>query len=192
MSDKNVKRILILLIVMGFVIVGSVTVSTSYALLEDAEKSDSENVITAGYISVQLTEYFDNIGNINLLSDKEGLISDTTYNFNVKNTGTASSKYTLYLNNETPSNYQGKVLEDKYIKVGLEVNGEEKGPFNLKEAKNKLINEEVIEAKELISFKMRLWFDDKYKNEINNNLDAKTFLKLKVSTAQNVDLSEEE
>ena len=192
MNDKNVKRILILLIVMGFVITGSITVGTSYALLENTEKSDSNNVMKAGYVSVQLTEYFDTIGKISLLSDKEGLLSDTTYNFNVKNTGTASSKYTLYLNNEKPTSYHGKLLDDKYIKVALQVNGEEKGPFNLKEINNKLINEEVIEAKELISFKMRLWFDDKYKNEINNNLDSKTFLKLKVSTIQNVDVSEDE
>ena len=192
MSDVRVKRILIIIIISAFLLVGTITVGTSYALLEGSDKSDKNQVINAGYVSVQLTEYFDSIGKINLLSDKEGILDDNTYDFNVKNIGTASSKYSLYLKNVVPEDYKGKVLDDKYIKVGLEVNSEEIGPFNLNEINNKLIDNQLIEAKELISFKMRLWFDEKYKNELNNNLDAKTFLKLNVKISQNIDNYEDE
>ena len=187
MSDKSVKRMLILLIVMGFALAGSFAVGTSYALLEDQIKDENVQTVEAGTVSVKLTEYFDSIDNkISIMKDEEGLLSDNVYDFNVKNTGTGSSLYSLYLNNDIPKDFQGKVLDNKYIKVGLEMNGEESGPYNLEEVKNVLVNKQKIEPKELISFKMRIWLDEKYKNEINNNLDAKTFLKLSATLNQDL------
>lgn len=188
MSDKGVKRMLILLIVMGFVIVGSLSVGTSYALLEDQIKDENTHMIEAGSVSLELTEYFDSLNTkISLMKDEEGLLSDNVYNFNVKNTGSVASLYSLTLKNEVPSDYKGKVLENKYIKVGLEANGIEYGPYNLETIKNILVDKQKIESKELINFKMRIWLDEKYKDEVNSNIDAKAFLKLNVKSVQEVE-----
>lgn len=187
MSDKNVKRFLILFIVIGFVVLGTFSVGTSYALLENSTKDEDSQVIQTGNVSVKLSEYFDSIDKkITVMSDKEGALSDVSYEFKVKNTGTASSLYSVSLINAVPSDYVGKVLDYKYIKVGLEINGVMQNPVNLKEVNNLLVNNQRIEAKELISFKMKIWFDEKYKNELANNLDAKTFLKLNVKANQDI------
>ena len=187
MNDKSVKRMLILLIVLGFVMIGSLTIGTSYALLEDQVKDQNTHAVKAGNVSIKLSEYFESINNkMSLMDDGEGLLSDDIYQFNIKNTGTASSLYTLTLKDKVPDNYKGKVLNNKFIKVGLEINGEESGPYNLAEVNNILVSKQKIETKELISFKMRLWLDQRYKYEISDNLDAKTFLKLNVKAEQDL------
>ena len=187
MSDKNVKRFLILFIVMGFALLGTFSVGTSYALLENSVKDEDSQIIQTGNVSVKLSEYFDSISkNISVMSDEEGFLSDTVYEFKVKNTGTSDSLYSLSLKNVVPSDYTGKVLDYKYVKIGLEINGERQKPFNLLEVNNLLINNQKIKAKELISFRMRIWFDERYKNELANNLDAKLFLKLNVKASQDI------
>ena len=187
MNDKSVKRILILLIVMGVVIVGSFSVGTSYALLEGKIEDENTQVIQSGSVSLELTEYFDSINNkISLMKDEEGLLSDNVYNFNVKNTGSAATLYSLILKKDVPTDYKGKVLEDKYIKVGLEINGEETGPYNLEEVKSILVNKQKIESKELISFKMRIWLDESLAGFLNDKIDAKTFYKLNVLAEQDI------
>lgn len=187
MNDKHAKRMLILLILMGFVALGTVSVGVSYSLLEDSTKDDNTQVIKAGNVSLKLTEHFKEFNHkLNVLSDKESNLSNEVYSFDIRNTGTASSLYSLYLVNNNPNDYTGKVLDNKYIKVSITVNGEEKGPFNLKEVNGKLIDNERIESKELITYKMRIWFDETYKNELNNNLDAKAYLKLNCKASQNI------
>ena len=187
MSDKNVKRFLILFIVMGFALLGTFSVGTSYALLENSVKDEDSQIIQTGNVSVKLSEYFDSISkNISVMSDEEGFLSDTVYEFKVKNTGTSDSLYSLSLKNVVPSDYTGKVLDYKYVKIGLEINGERQKPVNLLEVNNLLINNQKIKAKELISFRMRIWFDERYKNELANNLDAKLFLKLNVKASQDI------
>ena len=187
MSDKNVKRFFILFIVIGFVLLGTFSVGASYALLENSTKDEDSQIIQTGNVSVKLSEYFDSIDKqITVMSDEEGALSDVSYDFKVKNTGTASSLYSLSLKNSIPSGFEGKVLDYKYVKVCLEINGERQKPFNLQEVNNILISNQKIEAKELISFKMKIWFDEKYKNELANNLDAKLFLKLNVKASQDI------
>ncbi len=182
MSDRNVKRLLISLIVMGFFVIGTISVGTSYALLTDEVKDSNTQAINVGSIALKLTENFkEDFNSLNILSDKEGLISDSLYEFNIKNTGTGAALYSLYLKNEAPS---GKVLDNKYIKVAIDVNGEKRGPFNLADINNTLVKEEKIDAKELISFKMQMWLDEKYKSELGNNLDSSVFYRLKVNGTQ--------
>ena len=185
MSDKNVKRLLISLIVMGFFLLGTISVGTSYALLTDEVKDNNTQSFSVGNVSLKLTEDFkEDFNNLSILSDKEGLISEYLYKFNVKNTGTDSSLYSLFLKDESSSN--SKVLDNKYIKVAIDVNGEKRGPFNLSEINNTLIKDEKIDAREIISFKMQMWFDEKYKNEISNNIDSSHFYRLKLTATQDI------
>lgn len=191
MSDKHVKRLLIIIMVFGFISVGSVLTGTSYALLERNTKSQDTQVINTGSIKVELTEYYDNLNDVKVLNDDEGIIQENTYDFNIKNKG-AIAKYSLYLNDEIPDSYKDKVIDNKYIKVSLEENGKVLGPFNLKQINNELIKDEIINEKELISFKMRIWLDESYENELINNKDSKTYLKLNVKATQDIGENDDE
>lgn len=184
MSDKSVKRLLIFLIVMGFFLIGTISVGTSYALLTDEIKDDNTQAISTGSVSLKLTEKFkEDLKSLSVLNDQEGLISDPLYEFNIKNTGTGASLYSLYLKDENTGN---EVLDSKYIKVAIDVNGEKRGPLNLSDINNTLIKDEKIDSKELISFKMQMWLDDKYRNEIVNNLNNSGSYRLKVTATQDL------
>ena len=115
--------------------------------------------------------------------EEENLNKEETYNFNIKNTGDAPAKYDLKLINEVPSTYTGKVLDTKYIKIGLEINGTEYGPMSLEKVKN-IIDSDIIYKKEMINFKMRIWLDKTKEKDIENLEDYKAFLKLKIEAVQ--------
>ena len=117
------------------------------------------------------------------MSDEDGLLQEETYDFNIKNTGDAPAKYDLKLINEVPSTYTGKVLDTKYIKIGLEINGTEYGPMSLEKVKN-VIDSDIIYKKEMINFKMRIWLDKTKEKDIENLEDYKAFLKLKIEADQ--------
>ncbi len=117
------------------------------------------------------------------MSDEDGLLQEETYDFNIKNTGDAPAKYDLKLINEVPNTYTGKVLNTKYIKIGLEINGTEYGPMSLEKVKN-IIDSDIIYKKEMINFKMRIWLDKSKEKDIENLEDYKAFLKLKVEATQ--------
>ena len=117
------------------------------------------------------------------MSDEDGLLQEETYDFNIKNTGDAPAKYDLKLINEVPSTYTGKVLDTKYIKIGLEINGTEYGPMSLEKVKN-IIDSDIIYKKEMINFKMRIWLDKTKEKDIENLEDYKAFLKLKIEAVQ--------
>ena len=117
------------------------------------------------------------------MSDEDGLLQEETYDFNIKNTGDAPAKYDLKLINEVPSTYTGKVLDTKYIKIGLEINGTEYGPMSLEKVKN-VIDSDIIYKKEMINFKMRIWLDKTKEKDIENLEDYKAFLKLKIEATQ--------
>ena len=117
------------------------------------------------------------------MSDENGLLQEETYDFNIKNTGDAPAKYDLKLINEVPSTYTGKVLDTKYIKIGLEINGTEYGPMSLEKVKN-IIDSDIIYKKEMINFKMRIWLDKTKEKDIENLEDYKAFLKLKIEAVQ--------
>lgn len=187
MSDRDVKRLLISLIVMGFFLIGTISVGTSYALLTDEVKDSNTQAISVGNVSLELTEDFkDNFNDLSIMNDQEGLISEYLYKFKVKNTGTSSSLYSLILKDEANSDSSGKLLDNKYIKIAIDVNGEKRGPYNLSEINNIIIKDEKIDAKELISFKMQMWLDEKYKNEIGNNINNSHLFRLKVTATQDL------
>ena len=117
------------------------------------------------------------------MSDEDGLLQEETYDFNIKNTGDAPAKYDLKLINEVPNTYTGKVLDTKYIKIGLEINGTEYGPMSLEKVKN-IIDSDIIYKKEMINFKMRIWLDKTKEKDIENLEDYKAFLKLKIEAVQ--------
>ena len=131
---KNIFKVLAIAISVSII---SITAGTSYAILNGTALSDNEQVIKAGTVTLRLTEHFDNLDNgVRIMTDPDGLISGTTYNFTIKNIGSVGAEYTLKLENEVPNSYSGQVLSTNYFKVGLEINGEEHGPMGLQDVNN--------------------------------------------------------
>ena len=182
LSKTNIKYIVSLSIVLIGIL--SLLSGTSYAILKGNTSDTKEQVIKTGKIELTLTESYDNINKkITVMSDEDGLLQEETYDFNIKNTGDAPAKYDLKLINEVPSTYTGKVLDTKYVKIGLEINGTEFGPMSLEKVKN-IIDSDIIYKKEMINFKMRIWLDKTKEKDIEKLEDYKAFLKLKIEATQ--------
>ena len=154
---------------------------TSYAILKGSVTSEKEHIVKAGNVTLELTEYYDEINkDIILLENEDGLLQDVVYEFNIKNIGVVGAKYDVKLVNESTGT---SALSSKYIQIGLEVNGLEIGPMNLEEVNN-VINSDMIQVNEIVSYKMRLWLDKSKKDEINNITGKTALLKLKIEAEQ--------
>ena len=139
---------------------------TSYAILRGNTSSLNEQVIKTGDVTLTLTENYESMNKkIMVLEDSEGLLQEDVYEFNIKNTGSIAARYDLSIINEVPSSYEGEVIPLEYIKVGLEINGEEYGPFNIGELEG-IIDSNIIYRKEIINYKLRVWLDKEYEEEI--------------------------
>ena len=179
---KNKKYIISLFIALFGIV--SLFGGASYAILKGVNSDSNEQVIKTGSVKLKLTENYETINKkISIMGDEEGLLQEKTYDFNIKNIGSSPAKYDLKLINEVPSSYTGKVLDTKYIKVGLEINGEEYGPMSLEKVKN-IIDSDIIYKNEIINYKLRIWLDKSKEEEISKLEDYKAFLKLKIEAEQ--------
>ena len=179
---KDKKYILSLAIVLVGML--SLLGGTSYAILKGSATSTKQQIIKTGKIELKLTENYESISKkMSVMSDVDGLSQDDVYEFTLKNIGDAAAKYELKLVNEVPSSYTGQVLDTKYIKIGLEINGEEYGPMSLEKVKN-VIDSDILYKTEIITYKLRVWLDSSKEEEIGNLEDYKVFLKLKVEAEQ--------
>ena len=157
---------------------------TSYAVLRGNTSSLNEQVIKTGDVTLTLTENYESMNKkIMVLEDSEGLLQEDVYEFNIKNTGSIAARYDLSIINEVPSSYEGEVIPLEYIKVGLEINGEEYGPFNIGELEG-IIDSNIIYRKEIINYSLRIWLDKEYEENIESIEGYKAFLKLKVEAEQ--------
>ena len=181
-KSKDKKCILSLAIVLVGIL--SLLGGTSYAILKGSTTSTKQQIIKTGKIELKLTENYETISKkMSVMSDVDGLSQDDVYEFTLKNIGDAAAKYELKLVNEVPSSYTGQVLDTKYIKIGLEINGEEYGPMSLEKVKN-VIDSDILYKTEIMTYKLRLWLDSSKEEEIGNLEDYKVFLKLKVEAEQ--------
>ena len=160
---------------------------TSYAILRGSTSSANEQVIKTGSIKLKLTENFESIDKkIMAMSDSDGLLLSDFYEFNIKNIGDSAAKYDLKLVNEVPSDFTGNLLSSEYIRIGLEINGEEYGPMGLSDVNN-IIDENIIYPNEIIRYKLRIWLDDSQVDQLATMSDYKSFFKLGVEAEQRLD-----
>ena len=157
---------------------------TSYAILKGSTTANNEQIIKAGSVELKLTENFESIDKkIMVMSDSNGLLQSDVYEFNIKNIGASAAKYDLKLTNEAPGDFTGNLLSSEYIKIGLEINGEEFGPMSLSEV-NSVIDKNTIYPNEVIVYKLRIWLDSSKEAELATMTDYKAFLKLGVEAEQ--------
>ena len=154
---------------------------TSYAALIGNTSSSSEQIIRAGGVTLTLTENYESINKkIIVLEDADGLLQEDVYEFNIKNTGSIAVRYDIKIINELSGE---NVLPLEYIKVGLEINGEEYGPFNLGEEEG-IIDSGVIYKKEIINYSLRIWLDKDKEEEIEEIEGKMANLKIVVEAEQ--------
>ena len=183
-NKKLVYNICLIVTILGLLFIVS---GTSYALLTGSSSSDKEQIIRAGDVTLELSEYFENTSQpISVMSDTDGLLLDETYSFKLKNIGEVSARYDIKLVNDVPSDYNDGVIDDKYVKVGVEINGEEHGPFTLEEANN-ILDSGIIYKNELISYEIRIWLNEDYEEEILDFDGYKGFFKIQVEAEQSFD-----
>ena len=183
-TKKLAYRISLLVTILGLL---SLISGTSYAILRGSASDSNEQIITTGDVSLELTENYENLNaKVNILSDSEGLLQDESFEFNIKNIGSIPAYYDIKIVNKAPEGYSGQILPLEYLKAGLEINGEEYGPFNLSELDG-LIDSGVIYKKEIINYKLRIWLDSEREEELKNMTEYKAFLKLQVEAEQRVD-----
>ena len=96
------------------------------------------------------------------------------------NTGSIAARYDIKIINELSGE---NVLPLEYIKVGLEINGEEYGPFNIGELEG-IIDSNIIYRKEIINYKLRVWLDIEYEEEIEEIEGKMANLKIVVEAEQ--------
>ena len=178
---KISTKLSLIITIIGLLII---ITGTSYAILRGSASSLNEQVIKTGDVTLTLTENYESMNKkIMVLEDSEGLLQEDVYEFNIKNTGSIAARYDLSIINEVPSTYEGEVIPLEYIKVGLEINGEEYGPFNIGELEG-IIDSNIIYRKEIINYKLRVWLDKEYEENIESIEGYKAFLKLKVEAEQ--------
>ena len=115
-ENKNRIFLIILLVVLVVIIIG-----LAYAIFSYSKSGSKINTITLGNLELTLTEgEMINLSDTYPLTDKEGLAT-TGYDFTLKNTGTASVNYVIYLDNVAISSPDVK-LDDMYLKYSLTKN----------------------------------------------------------------------
>lgn len=173
---KKHKQMLIALLVTLIVLI-----SSSYAWFFVTIKGEKKVVIHAGKLSLNLDEKASdgiNLTNAIPLTDQEGLHT-TSYDFTLKNDGTLSNQYTIYLEDITTTT---KKITPEFIKYDLKqteynannsIKIEEKDTMQLLSAvktEDKLVLDSgILKEGEYIKYSFRLWMDYNAGNEYQDS-----------------------
>ena len=182
--QKRSVKLATISFMLGFIALCLIVTGQSFAIFSGTFTDTNEQVVKLGSLEVTMKEPATGIDlALSSMSDVEGLLQEEVYSFTVENTGSANAKYKLLLIDDETSkaSYTGTLLDKGLIKLGVEVNGLEKGPLTLAELNN-LLNEKELKVGKKDSYKLRLWIDE------NANLDEiseqQIFLKLKLEAEQ--------
>ena len=169
---------------LGFIALCLILVGQSYAIFSGTFTDTNNQVVKLGNLEVVLNEPSTGIDlGLSPLSDVDGLLQEEVYTFTVENKGSVNSMYkVLIIDDETSkASYSGTLLSKDIIRVGLEINGEEQGPYKLSEL-NELLNEKEIKSGKKDTYKLRLWIDESA--NIDDISEQQIFLKLKLEAEQ--------
>ncbi len=183
MQNKNVKLATISFI-LGFIALCLIITGQSFAIFSGTFTDTNEQVVKLGNLEVIMKEPSTGIDlGLSSMTDVEGLLQEEVYTFTVENTGSANAKYkVLIIDDETSkASYTGTLLDKSLIKLGLEINGEEKGPLTLSEL-NELLNEKELKSGKKDTYKLRLWIDESA--NLDEISEQQVFLKLKLEADQ--------
>ena len=177
---KTNKKNIILLVILFCLLL--VITGTSYAFLKTSFFANNTNILKVGSLSLNLDESTGNAITVEdgtPTLDSTGVNQDTYFNFKLTNNGKMSSSYTIYLEDQ-PLNEDDSRVDNNYVHYSLEKN-------NFKSSARKLgnsgsITSGIIDSKETIDYKLRLWFS----TDIPQSEENKVFkAKIKIVASQN-------
>ena len=146
---NNKTKLYVLLFSIILICFFVILIGQSYAIFSGTTIDSNEQIVKLGNLEVVLNEPSSGIDvGLSSMSDVEGLLQEEVYTFSVENTGSANAMYRIYLIDDETSkaSYTGTLLDKSLIKLGLELNGKELGPFTLSEL-NELLNEKELKKR---------------------------------------------
>lgn len=165
----------------------SLVAGSSYAILSTNIKDEGTQLVTAGNVDLEIIEKTEglDLSNITVMSDIDGMLQNNYYEFNLKNLSSTTVGYILSIIDDATalSSYTGNILDDSYIKVGLEVNNHKIGPYKLDEISRVLYDSYLLVGGKA-NFKLRFWLDESKVVEITDMKGYSTFFKVKVAATQ--------
>lgn len=195
---KKDRKKYVLVVLLLFALLAAVG-GSSMAYLTYVSKTASNVTINAGTLAMTINSEENSINMINAIptADVDGLSSNNEYSFNIKNTGSISSKYKIVLANTcTPhSTYNNgdtavvidKCIPDKYVKVGLKEEGKEYKTITADEEAELVLDIGHLKPNEIKNYKMKVWLSYDTPNDYNSK-GGKTILykgKLNIYYEQN-------
>jgi len=167
MSEKQ-KKMQVAKISVFITSIFVIFLSVSYAFINLTLQGTKKQVITAGNLELDLIEDENNISISNALPmyDDVGMIQDA-FTFRLINNGNDSVGYRLKLVDITT----GDKLSKGIVKYGLTKEGTDTINF-LSTLSSGVIDEGVINGKETINYKLRLWIDSNVTD--NNKISGKS------------------
>ncbi len=192
MIMNNLKnKIALFVTILGIL---SIVAGSSYALFTTNVEESSIQLVTAGGVSVELKEKTQGI-NLNLINDKEKynyststiFADDNYYQFNIKNTSDTAIKYGVYLIDG--DSVTGNLLDDKFVKVVVELNGKVLGIYNVRDVA-RLLDESYMQPNAVNEYKLRFGLDYSYKTDSDELNNTEKNYKIKVVASQYFDENE--
>lgn len=158
-----------LLIIVAFSFV--VLVGSSYAWYTITLSSDKEHTIKAGTMELLLQDHKDNVTLVNAVpqTDEAGM-KNASYNFTVTNTGSISSRYSVYLE-DTNLTVGTSRMSDSVLKYALNtgdisVNKGYLSSLDNISGKRKLVSGE-LEPNASVTYNLRIWIAEEATSEIS-------------------------
>lgn len=180
----NNKKIIIPVFLLLVVLIGG-----SYAWLRLSITGGKTNRIVAGSLQLSLDD--EAATGVNLekaipMSDADGLAT-TAYTFTLKNNGTASSDYTVYLDDEALTDSQTRML-DKYVKYSLVKNDVTTTNLLTTTGRNpnRVLDVGTIAGGETNTYSLKVWINKDADNAVMNTVFK---AKIRVEAMQESSLS---
>ena len=152
--NKLIKKQLVL-ILFTVVLVGTLVVTTSFAVFEDTKSNAQDQKMAVGDLDITFTGGSAiNITNLSPMTDTVAKSqTNNLYTFSIANTGTVPYKFTVKLENN-PS-YTSNLLSHKYIRYSLN-----NAAVKFVSDNSGLLVEGTIEAGVTNNYSLRLWVAD--------------------------------
>ena len=152
------------------IILISITLGISYAFLQTSFFASKESILKVGSLSLVLDESEGNAITVSAdgpLSDDEGVNLDNYYAFKLTNNGKVASQYTIYLDDQ-PLDDGDVRINQKYIHYSLEK--DESNNIAKSLTGNQKLESGIINSKQTINYKLRLWFSSDMTIEEENKV----------------------
>ena len=181
--NKLIKK-QVMLILATVVLVGTLAVTTSFAVFEETKSNATDQKMTIGDLDVTFTSGSAiSITDINPMDDSTAFSqTNNLYTFSIKNYGTVPYNFKIKIINNT--SYTSNLLPHQYIRYALyggNTSNEETGYTLGSGQGDSEINSGVIEAGDILTYKLRLWVADAaLYNLPNSALGQEIHLKISV------------